>query len=203
MQIAEAVKAARESEKREFKQSFDLSINISGLDLKKPENRISKEILLPHGRGKLAKVCLISDSGDYEEKIGKGELESLGNNKKEAKNLARSYDFFMSEPQLMVAVGKSIGKYLGPVGKMPKVVPPGTDVNKTAQQLSKSVRLRIKDSPVIHCTVGTEDMSDSQISENVNAVLGEMKKMLPGKGKIRNAYLKLTMGKSAKIDVTQ
>ena len=201
MQITEAVKAARESGKRKFRQSFDLSINITGLDMKKPESRLSKEIVLPHGRGKDVEVCLISDSMEYENRIGKIEIESLEKDKKLAKSIVRKYDFFMSEPGLMVAVGKSLGKYLGPIGKMPRVIPPGSDVKKVVQIVQKSVRVRIKDSPVINCIVGTEDMEDSQIADNASHLIGEVKKILPGKGRIKNAYIKLTMGKAAKIDV--
>jgi len=202
MNVIEAIKAARKSAKpRKFKQSFDISINITGLDLKRPENRINKEFVLPHGRGKKAQICLISDSMEYENLITSAEMSAMEKDKKAVKAMARKYDFFMSEPSLMVAVGKSLGKYLGPVGKMPSIVPPGANIDNITEQLQRSVRVRIKDSPVIHCIIGTEDMEDSQIEDNINHLINEVKPILPGKGRIKNVYLKLTMGKAAKIDV--
>lgn len=202
MKTEEAVRHARESaKKRNFKQSFDLSINITGLNLKSPESRISKEVVLPHGRGKKPKLCLISDSMKYENRMTKAEMEALAKNKAAVKRIVREYDFFMSEPSLMVAVGKTLGRYLGPPGKMPKVVPPGADMDKISQQISKSTRVRIKDSPVIHCVVGAEDMDDKQVAENVASVLNDVRTSLPGKGQIRNAFVKLTMGKAVKIDI--
>jgi len=35
-----AIKKAREDSKRNFKQAFDLSVNLKGIDLKKPENKV-------------------------------------------------------------------------------------------------------------------------------------------------------------------
>jgi len=171
------------------------------LNLKAPESRISKELVLPHGRGKTPKICLISNSIQYENRLTQAEMDALARDKKSAKRITREYDFFMSEPSMMVAVGKSLGRYLGPVGKMPSIIPPGANIEKFVEMKSKSVKLRIKDSPVIHCVVGAEDMQDSDVSENINHVIDEIKKILPGKGKVKSAYIKLTMGKAMKIDI--
>ena len=43
----EDIRKLREN-KRGFNQTFDLIINVSNLDLKKPENRIRDRIKLPH-----------------------------------------------------------------------------------------------------------------------------------------------------------
>ena len=57
------LKEAGESSKpRKFRQSWDLTINVKGLDLKKPENRFRFDFMLPEGRGKPLKVCVIADS---------------------------------------------------------------------------------------------------------------------------------------------
>ena len=69
------------------------------------------------------------------------------------------------------------------------------------EELKRSVRIRLKDSPSIQTIVGTENMGDSQIIENVNLIVEEIKKSLPPKAQIRNAFLKTTMGKPARIGV--
>ena len=202
MNIDEAIKNIREnSSKRKFLQSFDLAINIANIDLKKPENKISKEVILPHSRSKDIKVCVISDNMKGEHIVGKEFILSLDNNKKVAKQFARKYDFFISEAPLMALVGRILGRYLGPRGKMPKLLPPGRSPNNLIEEAKKSVRIRIKDSPVIHCAVGDENMDDAQIKENVLHVVEEVKKVLPAKSQIRNVYLKMTMGSSVKLDV--
>jgi large subunit ribosomal protein L1 len=205
MKIDEALKYIRENTtKRKFMQTFDLAVNLSNIDLKKPENKISKEIMLPHSRTKDVKVCLISDSITSVagiDVVGKNFIMGLEGDKKAGKQFSRKYDFFICEAPLMALVGRILGRYLGPRGKMPKLLPPGRNPLSMADEAKTSVRLRIKDSPVIHCAVGDENMSDEQVRENVALVIEEIKKALPGKSQIKNAYLKLTMGSAVKLDV--
>jgi large subunit ribosomal protein L1 len=203
MELTEALAAARAgSTKRGFQQTIDLIVNIKQLDMKKPESRFSREVALPHGCGKSATVCLISDNPrGYEPHFGKDNIAALEHDKRAAKKVVRDYDFFMCDPALMILVGKVLGRYLGPIGKMPRPLPPDADPVAMAESLAKSVRIRIKDSPNIQCPVGTEAMADEQILENSKRVIAEIKKALPAKSQIRNGYLKLTMGKPTKFDV--
>ena len=46
MNLTEAIEQLRSSEKRKFTQSFDLMINLANIDLKKPENKFSKHVIL-------------------------------------------------------------------------------------------------------------------------------------------------------------
>ena len=56
-EILEAVKKAKdESKPRNFTQSIDVVITIKDLDVKKPENSMDEEVLLPNGRGKDVKM---------------------------------------------------------------------------------------------------------------------------------------------------
>jgi len=202
MELTEALAAARAgSEKKNFQQTIDLIVNIKNLDMKKPESRFSKEVVLPHGSGKPARVCLISDTHKgYEPKLGKDDVSALERDKRAAKKLTRDYDFFMCEPPLMVLVGKVLGRYMGPIGKMPRLLPPAANPSSVAEILSKSVRIRIKDSPNIQCAIGTEAMEDEKILNNAKRVIEEVKKALPAKAQIKNAYIKLTMGKPVKFN---
>ncbi len=207
--IDDAIKHIREqSPKRNFTQSFDLAINIGNIDLKKPENKISKDVVLPHPRTKRMRVCVVSDSlknlaveGSEITVIDKKAVMEFEGNKIAAKGIATKYDFFIAEAALMPLVGKVLGRYLGPRGKMPKLLPPGRNPETLIREAESSVRVRLKDSPVIHCVVGDEKMSDGSIKENVERVVEDVRKALPGKSQIRNVYLKLTMGTAVKIGV--
>ncbi|MBI4895905.1 MAG: 50S ribosomal protein L1 [Candidatus Aenigmarchaeota archaeon] len=197
-EILEAIKMLREDpKKKKFSQSFDLSVNISNIDLKKPESKFVKDVSLPHGKGRPNKTCVISQKGD----VTKDDLLKMENDKKAAKILGKSYDFFLAEAPLMVLVGKVLGRYLGPTGKMPKLLPPNVDPENMKKALEKSIRIKIKDTPVIHCIVGNEKMSDEQIKENVEKVIEEVRKAIPPKSDIKNTYLKLTMSKPIAINV--
>ncbi len=199
MKLDEAIKKVRDGEKRKFTQTIDLIVNIRNIDLKKPENKFSKDVLLPHGRGKDVSVCIISDN--IKDGIGKIEVEEFSRNKSAAKQFAKKHDFFLCEAPLMPLVGKILGRYLGPKGKMPKLLPPGKDPKSIIDETKKSVRIGLRDAPTIQVAVGSEDMRDGQVKDNVEKVLEEVKKSLPAKAQIKNAYIKTTMGRPVKIGV--
>jgi large subunit ribosomal protein L1 len=183
--------------KRNFVQSFDLLINLKNIDLKKPENKFSKQVVLPHGRGKDIEIAVISDS--VPDAITKIDVGSLEKDKAKLKEFIKKYEFLLCEAPLMPLVGKVLGKYLGPKGKMPIILPPGADPGKMTEELKKSVRIGIRDSPTIHVTVGREDMDPNHVKENIERVINGVKKSLPPKVQIKNIYLKLTMSKPIRI----
>ncbi|MBI2971192.1 MAG: 50S ribosomal protein L1 [Candidatus Aenigmarchaeota archaeon] len=197
MNVAEAVAHLKEGDKRGFSQTIDLIISLKNIDLKKPENRFSKDVTLPHGRGKDVTVGVISDS--IAGAIAKSAIEQM--DKKGIKQLAKKYEFFVCEAPLMVFVGKVLGKYLGPRGKMPKLLLPNQNHAAVVDELKRSVKVRIRDAPSIHVPIGTESMESAHLAENAESVLDEVKRSLPkGDTQIKSVMLKLTMSKPLKVD---
>jgi len=203
MTILESVKKIRESKKRNFNQTFDLIINLKEIDLKKAENKIDEYFILPKGFGKEASITLFSDSAKKIEgcKIIKGtEIEGLVKKKKDLKKVIRETDFFLSEPKLMLVVGKHLGKFLAPRGMMPK--PVTGDINKIIEDTKKGIKIKLDKQPIIHTIVGSEKMDDKDIEENITALLAYLQKKFPrGKTNIKSVYLKTTMGHPVKIKV--
>ena len=204
MTILERIKEVKEkSKKRNFSQRYDLIINLKDLDLKKAENKIDEFLVLPKGSGKEASVTLFSDTVKKIEDcrmIKSSEIEGLGKKKEEVKKMINQTDFFLSEPKLMPVVGKHLGKFLAPVGKMPK--PVVGDVEKMVKDSGNSVRITVNKQPIIHTIVGSEKMDDKNVEENIRTILNFLKSKLPrGKNNIKNVYLKLTMGHPAKLEV--
>jgi len=199
--IEESIKYLRENnQKREFEQTFDLTINLRNIDLKKPENKFSKDVILPNGRGKDVEVGIISDNIP-EAVLKKSDIESLATDKAGMKRILRKYEFFVCEASLMPLVGKTLGKFLGPKGKMPKLLSPGSDYKNIVDETKKSVRVKVRDIPVIQTCVGSENMSDTHIRENIERVMEEVRKSIPPKTQIKNVYFKLTMSKPVKLEV--
>ena len=190
------------SEKRNFSQTYDLVVNLKELDLKKPENKIDDSFALPHGRGKDAHVVIFSDTvkNDDAEVLTSGDIDNLAKNRRAAKKLAKEADFLFGDPKVMPLVGKSLGTLLGPRGKVPKLLV--GDIASLVKTHKRATRVRVKDAPVIHCIVGTDKMSDEQVAENVEALVGFLEHRLPrGKANISKMVLKLTMGKPVKLEV--
>jgi large subunit ribosomal protein L1 len=209
MSLIDSIKQAKEqSKKRKFNQSVDLIINLKNIDLKKPENRIISEFLLPGGRGKDVKIAVIADSIATQAKphcelvIRRDEISKFASRKKEFKKIAKEYDWFLAEAPLMIEIGKTLGTVLGPRGKMPKPVPPKIEIEPFIMRTRNTVRVILRDTPVIQVCIGAENMDDGKIAANATAVLGFVKEKLPkGRNNIRSTLIKLTMGKPVKLEV--
>jgi large subunit ribosomal protein L1 len=204
--ILEKVKEVKKnSKKRNFNQRYDLIINLKDLDLRKAENKIDEFFVLPKGSGKEASITLFSDSLKRVEGcriIKSSEIEELGKKKQAIKKLIKETDFFLSEPKLMPIVGKHLGKFLAPRKLMPK--PVVGDVEKTVKELKNSVRIVLDKQPVIHAVVGSEDMDEKDVAENIESVISFLSKRLPrGRNNIKSVYLKLTMGHPVLLEVEQ
>ena len=206
--IIEALKEMRaRTKKRNFRQSVELLVSLRDIDLRKPENRIRELVELPNGLGKEARVCVIA-SGDAAlrarraglDVLDREELEAMAGDKKAAKKLAEQYDFFVAEAPLMPLIGRVLGPVLGPRGKMPTPVPPMADFKPVVERLKKSVRVVAWKAPNVYCRVGTEDMDDKALAENINAVIKALEDKLPrGLGNIKSVYVKMTMGPAVEV----
>ncbi len=192
---------------RKFKQNIDLVFNLKNLDLEVPKNRVDEEIVLPHGRGKNAKIVIFA-SGELAVKSKKHvdllikpeEIGGLAKDKKQFKKVADEHDFFIAEAPLMPTIGKSLGTVLGPRGKMPKPVPPNADVSGMAKNLRNTVKVRSKSNKTFHTIAGNADMSKEQIAENVDVIIRRVVGSLErGRMNIGSVYIKTTMGPSERV----
>jgi len=200
--MKKALEELRKHEKRNFKQSLELIIKLKDLDLKKPENRLNQVVVLSHPIGKPIKVCVIA-GGDLALKskeakadlvIGRDQLEELAKDKKSSRKLQNGYDFFVAEASLMPLVGKTIGPVLGPRGKMPTPIHPNAPIAEVIEQARRTVRIRVRDQPVIQCRVGSDDMSDDELAENIQAVFASVEgKLERGSRNISVVLIKTTM----------
>ena len=207
--ILAAVKEVKsKSAERKFSQSIELAINLQNIDMKKPEGRIQERVELPNSIGKERKVCVIA-TGEMAMKakkagaslvVERGDLEALVGDKKKQKALAKKYDLFIAEAPLMPLVGRSLGASLGPRGKMPTPVPPNADIKEQIEKHRKIVFVRMRGQPVLQCRVGSEEMVDKEIAENVQAIVRRIEvKLKRGIKNIKSVYLKTSMGSAVKV----
>ncbi|MEM1565728.1 MAG: 50S ribosomal protein L1 [Candidatus Bathyarchaeia archaeon] len=208
--VINAVKEAKEKAgKRNFTQSVELIVTLQDIDMKSPEGRLQENVELPHPPPeKPNKICVIA-TGELALKakranadlvMDKDELEALAGKKKEIRKITNEYDFFLAEAPLMPLVGKVLGAALGPRGKMPIPVPPNADIESLLDKYRKTVAIRMRNQPVIQCRVGTENMTEKELAENIQAVLKVIEgKMKRGIKNIKSVHVKTTMGAPVKI----
>jgi len=209
--LIESVKEAKvKAEKRKFVQSVELVINLRDIDMKKPESKIQELIELPHPIGKQSKVCVIA-SGELALKakkagadlvIERSELEALAGDKKKQKALAKNYESFIAEAPLMPTVGRVLGAVLGPKGRMPTPVAPTANIADIIEKQRKTVLVRLRGQPVLQCRIGTEDMPEENIAENIQAVIRRLEaKLKRGLKNIRSLVIKTAMGPPIEVKV--
>jgi large subunit ribosomal protein L1 len=206
--IIEFVQQALESSKeRKFLESVELAINLKDVDLSNPKNRINEEVILPHGRGREVKVAVFG-SGELAVKartaadlvILSEELDTITDDKTEAKKMVIRHDFFLAEAPLMPIIGKRLGIFLGTRGKMPKPIPPQADPVPFIKNLRNTVRMRSKERKTFHVPIGTRKMKLEDLANNLEVVLKRLESKLErGKQNIASIYVKTTMGPSIRI----
>ncbi len=189
--------------KRNFTQSAELTLILKDIDIKKGFS-INEVVNLPSKITKNSSVCVFA-SGDMGMRARKAqvdrviepeELDRLGTNKKDARKVVKAYDFFLADTTLMPRVGRSLGQFMGPKGKMPSPLPYGAPIENITERFRGSVRARAKNQLNVSAKIGDEKMEDDQLVNNALAVISAVEKKLPqGDKNIHNAIIKFTMSK--------
>ncbi len=202
--------AQSKSKKRKFEEAMEVIVNLKGIDLKKGGKQLNVDVTLPHSTGEGIKVAIIAsgnmafrarESGATQV-LEPADVEKFEADKDTAKALAEEIDFFIAQADLMPLVGRVLGPFLGPRGKMPRPIPPDADVKKLLSEFSSSVKLRMRKNLVIQAKVGKRSMKPQQIAENIQAVVRTLESNLErGMQNIDKIYTKTTMGPPFKIEM--
>lgn len=205
------VKEAKEkSKKRNFNQSFEIIITLRDIDVKKQDFNISEVVYLAHKFTKKPGICVFA-GGDMALKakrskadrvIEPDELEKYATDKRQLRKIAKGYSFFLSETTLMSKIGKILGQFLGPKGKMPAPVPPNAPVENMVERYVSAVRIRSRGQLAVTGKVGDESMNDKEVAENSVIIYNAIEKKLPsGNNNIQKVMLKMTMAEPVTIPV--
>jgi len=201
-----------EKGKRKFKQTYELIINLKGLNLKKPDEQVEFWMQLPKTTGKPKKIGAFVGPELLEQAKEACDVvishDDFGNytDKKTIKKLSKSCDYFIAQANLMADVAKTFGRYLGPHGKMPNpkagcVVPPKANLKPLVEKLKNTIKVSAKIQPSIKTAAGNENMKEEDIAENMTAIYNNVLDKLPQeKHNIKNVLIKLTMSKPIKVE---
>jgi large subunit ribosomal protein L1 len=213
-QIQQQVAKARSDDytKRNFQQSFELIVTLKDIDVKKLDLNVNEVVFLPNKLSEEAKVCVFAagDNAVRAQKAGAdrvieaGELDRLASEKRSAKKLAREYQFFLADTGLMPKIGRILGQFLGPKGRMPTPVPPAAPLESMLSRYRTAVRVKARGSLSIAGKIGDESLDDVKVAENAMAVIVQVEKKLPnGEKNIHSLLVKKTMGKVTKVRMVE
>jgi len=116
-----------------------------------------------------------------------------------------NFDVVIASPDAMRVVGQ-LGQILGPKGLMPNpkvgtVTPDVAGAVKNAK--SGQVRYRTDKSGIIHCTIGKLSFDEIALKQNLEFLIGDLKKAKPTAAKgvyLKKITLSSTMGPGLWID---
>lgn len=209
-QVEKAISELKKGKKRNFSQSFDLIINLKGINPK--ADSVNFFVSLPYPKPQKPKVAIFAgpELKDQAEKVCDLVIVESDFPKytdpKEIKKMAQEYSYFIAQANLMPKIAQTFGKVLGTKGKMPNpklgcVVPPNATLEPLVKKLKSTVKLSSNRATNLQCMIGKEDQKEDQLVENAIAVYQAAVKQLPQeKQNIKNIQLKLTMGKPIKIE---
>ncbi len=204
--------AKRISKRRNFTQSVEIYLVLDSKRVKKEEININEVIELPAKLNKPSKVCVIASGAlalnakkaGADRVIEPDELDSLVTNRREARKIAREYDMFIAEAPLMPRIGRALGQFLGPRGKMPRPVPPSSDITAIIQRLKNSIRVRSRGQLAVSCRIGDEKMKEEDLEKNAKAVIEALERKIPnGRKGIKEIVVKLSMGRPARAKLEE
>ena len=211
-QLVEIVKKGKESKERKFPESVEAIVTFKEVDPKKNDLNINETVYLPHPGSHRATVCYIG-SGDLllraknagaDAVLEPSQLENFAGNKREAKNLANKYDFFLADTALMPRIGRVLGTVLGPRGKIPTPVPPNAPIEGIINRTRSAVRVRSRAALAVGAKVGDRKLSDTDLADNIQAMVQAVQRKLPnGDRNIRSIIVKTSMGKPVRSKVDE
>ena len=203
--VADAVALLNDLSSVGFKESVDVAINL-GVDPRKSDQNVRGSSVLPSGTGKDVRVAVFAQ-GENAEKAKEAGADVVGfeDLAEKIKGGDLNFDVVSATPDAMRVVGQ-LGQVLGPRGLMPnpKVGTVTPDV-VTAVNNAKAgqVRFRTDKNGIIHAGVGKVGFEADAIKANLEALLGELKKLKPASAKgvyMKKVTLSTTMGPGLAID---
>ena len=205
-EISEAVSLLKQVTYVKFDETVDLSLRL-GVDTRHADQMVRGTVVLPHGLGRTKIVAVIA-TGDRQKEATEAGADFVGGEEmveKIQKESWTAFDALIATPDMMPLVGR-LGKVLGPRGLMPnpKVGTVTADVEKAVTQAkSGQVRYRTDKAGIIHCRIGSVELSAEALVQNLTTLVADLNKAKPASSKgtyIRKIVLANTMGPGGKVD---
>jgi large subunit ribosomal protein L1 len=203
--IEEALNLLKDLPRAKFVESVDVAVNL-GVDPRKSDQVVRGSTVLPHGTGKTVRVAVFAQGENADKaKAAGADIVGFEDLAEEVKKGNMNFDVVIATPDAMRVVGQ-LGQILGPRGLMPNpkvgTVTPDVEVavkNAKAGQ----VRYRTDKAGIIHCPIGTVEFDATNLKENLEALLVDLKKAKPAAAKgqyMTKVSVSTTMGPGIVVD---
>jgi large subunit ribosomal protein L1 len=203
--IEDALNLLKDLPRAKFVESVDVAVNL-GVDPRKSDQVVRGSTVLPHGTGKTVRVAVFAQGENADKaKAAGADIVGFEDLAEEVKKGNMNFDVVIATPDAMRVVGQ-LGQILGPRGLMPnpKVGTVSPDVEGAVKNAKAGqVRYRTDKAGIIHCPIGTVEFDATNLKENLEALLVDLKKAKPAAAKgqyMMKVSVSTTMGPGIVVD---
>jgi large subunit ribosomal protein L1 len=203
--VSEAVALLKEFSTVKFSETVDVAVNL-GIDPKKSDQNVRGATTLPNGSGKDVRVAVFTTGANADAaKAAGAEFVGMEELAEQIKGGMMDFDVVIASPDAMRVVGQ-LGQVLGPRGLMPNpktgTVTPDVEAAVNNAKAGQ-VRFRADKAGIVHGGIGKVGFEPDAIKQNLEALLGDLKKAKPASAKgtyLQKVVLSTTMGPGIQID---
>merc|ERR1712020_148709 len=205
-ELVNDMKTASVEKKRNFLESVELQIMLKNYDSQK-DKRFSGTVKLPNVARKKFAVCILGNQAHIDEAVKHGiphmsvdDLKKLNKDKKLVKKLAKKYDAFLASDALIRQIPRLLGPGLNKAGKFPSILTAGEDMKAKIEEMKATIKFQMKKVLCLAVAVGTVEMSDDQLAQNINMSINYLVSLLKKHWQnVRSLHIKSTMGKPQRL----
>ncbi len=171
--VEAGIEAVKEAATANFVETIECHVKLN-IDPTQADQQIRRSIVLPAGTGQETKVIIFA-SGEKQKEAEDAGADVVGDEEliEKVADGWLDFDAAVATPDMMGEVGQ-LGPVLGPRGLMPnnKAGTVTFDVADAVEKIKQGqVELRNDSQGIIHAPVGTDEMDDSALADNLKAVL--------------------------------
>ncbi len=209
--IQEAAELLKKTSFTKFDGTIEVHMRL-GIDPRHADQLVRGTAVLPHGTGKKVRI-LVFTQGEGERIAREAGADVVGGDEvitRIEKEDFLDFDIAIATADMMGKVGK-LGKILGRRGLMPSpksgtiVQTPGDLPRVIGEVRRGKIEFRNDKTGLIHVGVGKISFDNSQITENILAIVDAVNKAKPSGAKgayVRSITVASTMGPGIPLDVT-
>src|SRR4029077_14123748 len=201
---ASAVATVKATAKSKFDETVEIHIRL-GIDMKKSEQNVRGTVVLPHGTGKSKRVIVFA-KGEKAREAQEAGADVVGDQDliERIKGGWNDFDIAVATPDMMGAVGSSLGKILAQRMPNPRV---GTVTNNLRQAVTEikagKVEYRADKAAIVHAIIGKSSFTRAQLLDNFNTLMDALVRAKPASAKgtyLKSISVASTMGPGIRVD---
>ncbi len=204
--VNDAMALLKQAATAKFDETVEVAIRL-GVDARKSDQNVRGSAVLPRGLGKTVRVAVFASGTRAEEAREAGaDLVGMDDLLDQVKAGQIDFQICIAEPEAMSSVAK-LGRILGPRGLMPnpKTGTVRTDMAEAVREAKAGkVDFRTERAGIVHCQIGKASFEPDALTENLSALLKELRRLQPPSAKgryIQQVSLSTSMGPGVRLNV--